>query len=552
MRWCEDAPADVDVVVYNKGADDPPGLRGRARVVPLANRGREGRTWLDHILRHYDELADWTYFAQGEPHQPPAEYLARLDVPYTDTTSLTREYLPDFPPDRMKALDLVADRDGFKIRYGRAVHQGGREPWHNEAWLRDLWPHFFACPAPEPLTEWIYAYCAMLAVPRHRITARPRAFWEFCHDTIARPEHQAEQTPGSGYAFELIWCYLFGDAARYPVRVPPAAPAVIASPAPPPSSGALGHATVEHAPNLLPLVAACPERGGVLPLSQQPDCGCTGKEVSECRALKGTIPGRVTLADCLACRGAAVAVSSYKPVPPIPAVIHQTWKDAYPPVIYRPEWARSWLDRNPGWDRRLWTDADLDDLTRRKLPEALPWFRSVRGVVRADFGRYLIMYAEGGFYADMDYECLRSFESFRAAGLFLSRDKEWINSALLGAAPGHPLFRDAALECTRRYHSGMDPSKIHETTAPKMFTEMTERHGIAPEFIHDEAPFSPIDWRTDGMIAFGMTPDACAAHRCRAIAAGAFSITYWTGLWGHDDRSRHATAQDQDQGSDTP
>ncbi|WP_435005149.1 glycosyltransferase [Tundrisphaera lichenicola] len=52
-------------------------------------------------------------------------------------------------------------------------------------------------------------------------------------------------------------------------------------------------------------VAACPDRGGVLPLSMQDDCGCAGRELSECRAGRGAIPGRVTLRECIACpRGA--------------------------------------------------------------------------------------------------------------------------------------------------------------------------------------------------------------------------------------------------------
>lgn len=52
----------------------------------------------------------------------------------------------------------------------------------------------------------------------------------------------------------------------------------------------------------LALAAACPDRGGVLPISMQDDCGCRGKELSECRAGNGKVPGRVTLRDCLDCR----------------------------------------------------------------------------------------------------------------------------------------------------------------------------------------------------------------------------------------------------------
>ena len=49
-------------------------------------------------------------------------------------------------------------------------------------------------------------------------------------------------------------------------------------------------------------VNACTHRGPVLPISLQDDCGCLGKELSECRAGEGAIAGRVTLRDCLACQ----------------------------------------------------------------------------------------------------------------------------------------------------------------------------------------------------------------------------------------------------------
>ena len=48
-------------------------------------------------------------------------------------------------------------------------------------------------------------------------------------------------------------------------------------------------------------VAACGHRGPVLPVSQQPECGCA--ELSECRAGKGRVPGRVALSDCVRCVG---------------------------------------------------------------------------------------------------------------------------------------------------------------------------------------------------------------------------------------------------------
>jgi glycosyltransferase involved in cell wall biosynthesis len=70
-----------------------------------------------------------------------------------------------------------------------------------------------------------------------------------------------------------------------------------------PKSPAVANATPRPRPrpsNGLDKVVACPDRGPVLPHSLQPE-GCRCGELSECRAGRGKISGRVTLKDCLAC-----------------------------------------------------------------------------------------------------------------------------------------------------------------------------------------------------------------------------------------------------------
>src|SRR5947209_1882569 len=61
-------------------------------------------------------------------------------------------------------------------------------------------------------------------------------------------------------------------------------------------------------PEELEAVTSCPHRGSVLPVSLQPGCGC--RELSECRAGRGTTVGRVTLRDCLACIASGAPRSS--------------------------------------------------------------------------------------------------------------------------------------------------------------------------------------------------------------------------------------------------
>ena len=67
--------------------------------------------------------------------------------------------------------------------------------------------------------------------------------------------------------------------------------------------GKLGPPRPAIDPAVRDAVNTCSARGTVLPISMQDECGCRGKELSECREGRGAIAGRVTLRDCLACKG---------------------------------------------------------------------------------------------------------------------------------------------------------------------------------------------------------------------------------------------------------
>ncbi len=56
-------------------------------------------------------------------------------------------------------------------------------------------------------------------------------------------------------------------------------------------------------------VAACPQRGRILPHTLQPECGCA--ELTECLAGRGHHPGRVTVRDCVACVSRDSAITAF-------------------------------------------------------------------------------------------------------------------------------------------------------------------------------------------------------------------------------------------------
>ncbi len=55
------------VKIYNKGPDDIPSDFPKSSIKNLTNVGREGGTYVTHIVENYNKLADYTMFIQGDP-----------------------------------------------------------------------------------------------------------------------------------------------------------------------------------------------------------------------------------------------------------------------------------------------------------------------------------------------------------------------------------------------------------------------------------------------------------------------------------------------------
>jgi mannosyltransferase OCH1-like enzyme len=101
----------------------------------------------------------------------------------------------------------------------------------------------------------------------------------------------------------------------------------------------------------------------------------------------------------------------------IPKIVFQTWKSHHEmPNNYR-YWRETFLHNNPDFRCLLWDDAD----NRRFIEDKFPWFLTrynsyPREIFRADIIRLFFLYTYGGFYADMDAECLKPLEGMRGMG----------------------------------------------------------------------------------------------------------------------------------------
>jgi len=104
-----------------------------------------------------------------------------------------------------------------------------------------------------------------------------------------------------------------------------------------------------------------------------------------------------------------------------PNKIWQTWKVS--PLAFEQrdlDVARSWTRKNPDWRYEVLTDGNDMRYVEWHFgpegfdrPDIVNFYREVKAaIVKADLLRYLIMYAEGGVYADIDVEAIRPLQKF--------------------------------------------------------------------------------------------------------------------------------------------
>ncbi|KUJ23950.1 uncharacterized protein LY89DRAFT_571658 [Mollisia scopiformis] len=106
-----------------------------------------------------------------------------------------------------------------------------------------------------------------------------------------------------------------------------------------------------------------------------------------------------------------------------PRKIWQTWKiDPLDFETRDSERARSWTSMNPGYRYEVLTDSnDLHYVETHfgpgpgglNRPDIVNMYRSLNAtIIKADLLRYLMMYIEGGVYADIDVEALKPVDQF--------------------------------------------------------------------------------------------------------------------------------------------
>jgi inositol phosphorylceramide mannosyltransferase catalytic subunit len=173
----------------------------------------------------------------------------------------------------------------------------------------------------------------------------------------------------------------------------------------------------------------------------------------------------------------------------IPAILHQTWRTAKLPEPLA-GWRQGWIARHPNWEHRFYDNEAVRRTIADRAPQWLPTYDVLpRMIQRVDFFRYLIVYLDGGMYADLDMvaylacdpllegaECVLGIEMHLHEHLQaeLGYLRPWqLANFVFAAAPQHPfllaLLEEVARSATK---PAQDDETVLQLTGPIMLTRL--------------------------------------------------------------------------------
>lgn len=127
----------------------------------------------------------------------------------------------------------------------------------------------------------------------------------------------------------------------------------------------------------------------------------------------------------------------------IPRIFHFIWVgDPMPDRLRR--YVGTWQDIHPDWDLWMWDESTLGWLTNIDLFHHADNYTNSPGQFRSDIARYEILHRYGGVYVDCDFEARKPIDALRDHPAFAAWevDDVWVNNAILGSVPGHPVWQE--------------------------------------------------------------------------------------------------------------
>lgn len=160
----------------------------------------------------------------------------------------------------------------------------------------------------------------------------------------------------------------------------------------------------------------------------------------------------------------------------IPKVIHYCWFGGKPLPSLQQKCLKSWCEKCPDYEIRLWNEENFDIDACDYAREA---YAAGKYAFVSDYARFRILQEFGGIFLDTDVELLRPLSDFPADGCFMACEEPGlVNTGLiLGAPAGDPVIGEI-LEAYTKRHFLDENGRPDMTTVVVYVTEALEKRGL--------------------------------------------------------------------------
>ncbi len=205
----------------------------------------------------------------------------------------------------------------------------------------------------------------------------------------------------------------------------------------------------------------------------------------------------------------------------IPRIIHQIWIGGPLPEAFV-QLCESWkhYHASRGWFYKLWTD---EDVAKMALHNQAFFDATESPGVRSDLMKWEIIYNFGGFYLDVDFECLKPLDSllgydFVTAIQPLDSQFVQLGAAFYGAPPKHPILKHCIETIKDDWHHKGAPKKSGPVHFTKSFFKMAGKDGR-------------IDIALPATYAYPLGCQEKGLAYEKWLNEGAYAIHHWAKSW---------------------
>lgn len=173
ISWTKDLRPDIQTVIYNKFHQD--------EKFVLPNIGREGHTYLNHIVNNYDNLSEYNIFLQGNPVFHNRNIISTINS--FDYSSYLLTFLGDPISENIYSIECPPHPCGLPMYYFFDLLFDIKLTKHNK--IR-------------------FVPGAQFIAHKEIILNRPKNFYQFLLKFLS---YQVD--PLEGYIIERLWAYIF-------------------------------------------------------------------------------------------------------------------------------------------------------------------------------------------------------------------------------------------------------------------------------------------------------------------------------------------------------